>query len=97
MDEDLNNDFTRPALFEKMDPAVTGEQARAAAAKVKIHMNAYADRSTVTVMTLNQRFSLKVMVEDELAKEDAPAEYVDGVYVSIGRVNSLDGFLGPRF
>ena len=93
---DVCLDFTRAVLFDKIDPSVTRQQALLAADKVCDIMKAIGGRSTVSVMVIGNRYHVGVLVEDPLLESKAPPETIDGVYVSIGRVNSLDGWLGPK-
>jgi len=88
--------YSRPTLFDHIDPAVTEEQATTAAKKVKEMMQQTGLRHIVSVMVIGERHHVGVMTDEHLNQQDAPPEYVDGVYVSISRVNSLDHWLGPK-
>ncbi|GEM_PF-3274674 len=88
--------YSRPTLFDKIDPAKTEAEVRGAAEKVREMMDKTGLRHVVVSMQIGDRHHVKVMTDEFLKKEDAPPEYVDGVYVGIGAVTSLDHWLGPR-
>src|SRR5690606_9525967 len=85
--------YVRPTLFSKIDPQKTEDDVHDAAEKVREMMDETGLRHVVTIMEIGERHHVGVLVDEFLEKEKAPPEYVDGVYVSISRVNSLDNFL----
>lgn len=101
-DFDLSRDFRRATLFNKIDPVKTADEAWHAASKVAEHMGALEGRRSIVGVSEigtspeNLRYHVDVLVEDPLAEKDAPPEYVDGIYVAISRVNSLDSWLGSK-
>ena len=97
MDFDLKNDFRRAVLYDRMDPAVTQAQAQDAAREVeRLMAKVESTRSISVVAHMGNRYHVAVLLENPLSEKDAPPEFVDGVYVSVDRVGSLDYFFGAK-
>lgn len=92
------NDYTRPSRYDLIDPSVTHEQARAVKEKIMAHMQNTGMKHIVSVMqrTGAALFHVRVTVDQPLKKALAPPETVDGVYIAINRIRSIDDLLNGQ-
>lgn len=95
---DDENDYTRPSRYDLIDPSVTHEQARAVKEKIMAHMQKTGMKHIVSVMqrTGAELFHVRVTVDQPFKKALAPPETVDGVYIAISRIRSIDDLLNAR-